>query len=200
MCDWEVWRVGEHYRVPVAHGTWSGIEKQWVVLGPYHEDRELIGFEYDHFHLDPRFVPQHIWRRHVDDSASNGNIKAILGRPLTRAHEDAWGPPTFVGHRKMRMIRMVSPEAVRAVFESSRWMGELQECYDGSLRGTICPHRGGDLRGFAPDKHGCVTCVLHGLTWRVDPKAEDAGRLVSNATLPDWGSAWAGNLQQGGTI
>ena len=175
MCDWEVWRVGESYRVPVAHGTWSGIEKQWVVLGPYHEDRELIGFEYNHFHLDPRFVPQHIWRRHVDDFPSTTpHIKAILGRPLTRAYEDAWGPPTFVGHRKTRMIRMVSPEAVRAAFEAAPWMAKVQECYDdGSLRGTICTHRGGDLRGFAPDKHGCVTCALHGLTW-----STETGRLI----------------------
>ena len=88
MCEWEVWRVGEHYRVPVAHGTWSGIEKQWVVLGPYHEDRELIGFEYDHFHLDPRFVPQHIWRRHVDDFGVHNREYQGYSRqathPLTR--------------------------------------------------------------------------------------------------------------------
>ena len=176
MSDWEVWRVGESYRVPVAHGTWSGIEKQWVVLGPFHEDREIIGFEHDHYHLDPRFVSKRVWLTYTEAA---GGVREIIARPLsvsTRGPESegGWKAPVFVGYQRRRMIRMVSPEAVRSVFEAAKWMGELQECYDGHLRGTICPHRGGDLRGFAPDKNGCVTCTLHGLTWNTR-----TGRLVT---------------------
>ena len=95
---------------------------------------------------------------------------------------------------------MVSPEAVRADIRvlAGGW-GSYRSATTGASVERSARIGAAIFGGFAPDKHGCVTCVLHGLTWRVDPKAEDAGRLVSNAALPDWGSAWAGN-QQGGTI
>ena len=35
------------------------------------------------------------------------------------------------------------------------------------VNGTICPHRGADLRGMKPDADGCVRCPLHSLRWNL---------------------------------
>ena len=42
------------------------------------------------------------------------------------------------------------------------------------VNGTICPHRGADLRGIKPDADGCVRCPLHSLRWNMK-----TGRLAS---------------------
>ena len=173
----EPWVVGRYYSVPVVRGTWRHHLRNWVVIGPGHEDTEIIGFPEYHFHLDPRFVSKQRW-----DAWS---LQAILGGPVSeptgsRCTVD-WPRPRFVGLRKRRMIREVSPLEIRGLFAQAHWMFDLEERYrHESLRaGMVCPHRGTDLSTQPVDTQGCVTCPCHGLRWNAT-----SGRLVP--LVPQW--------------
>ena len=52
------------------------------------------------------------------------------------------------------------------------------------VNGTICPHRGADLRGIKPDADGCVRCPLHALRWNIEdwPSGVLAGARYQRST------------------
>ena len=67
------------------------------------------------------------------------------------------------------MLRQVPASTIALVFSGVPWEAALRDAYCGQrLRGTVCPHRGADLRGFAPGADGMVTCPLHGLRFHVE--------------------------------
>lgn len=51
-----VYEIGKFYRVPTVWGYNHGYTGNWPVLGPKHEDREIIEFDDHHYHIDWRFV------------------------------------------------------------------------------------------------------------------------------------------------
>ena len=164
---WETWEPGHVYRVPVVRGTWWSWTRDWVVLGPRHEDAEFIDFPHQHYHLDPRFVPLTVWR---DAQESASGLRRILGAPLMNGlnptHE--WSPPEPLGVRRRKMLRSVPEWMIAGAFNAAPWEAKLRAAYaDDRLRDGVCPHRGADLRGMEPDEHGCVVCPLHGLRWNV---------------------------------
>ena len=165
---WETWEPGRVCRVPVVRGTWRNWTRDWVVIGPRHEDSAIIAFPYHHFHLDPRFVPLSIWR---EAEANSRGLQYIVGAPLMGAvnPSPSWVvTPTPLGIRRRTMLHQVSETSITAAFRGAPWEAALRDAYCGqSLRGTVCPHRGADLRGFAPGADGMVTCPLHGLRFEV---------------------------------
>ena len=53
------YEVGRFYRVPCVWASWPNLGSRprwWPVLGPQHEDEEFIGFPYQHYHVDYRFL------------------------------------------------------------------------------------------------------------------------------------------------
>ena len=165
--SWETWQPGKTYRVPVAHGTWRHRTRDWVILGPRHEDAEFLDFPYQHWHLDPRFVP-----RSVVGDGTHDDWRYILGAPLMDAINPStgWVAPRYIGIRRHKMLRQVSADLLHRVFAMASTHGgmhQLRTAYCGQhLRGTVCPHRGADLRGFEPDADGMVICPLHGLRFK----------------------------------
>ena len=162
--SWETWQPGKTYRVPVAHGTWRHQTRDWVILGPRHEDAEFLDFPHQHWHLDPRFVPRSlVYDGTVED------WRYILDAPLMDAINPSsyWVAPRFIGIRRRKMLRQVPADLLRDVFVLTcghNGMDRLRKAYCGQrLHGTVCPHRGADLRGFEPGADGMVTCPLHGL-------------------------------------
>lgn len=59
----QAYEVGRYYRVPCVRGRWIlGDSPLWIpVIGPLHEDTEYIGFPFQHWHVDYRFLRK--WER-----------------------------------------------------------------------------------------------------------------------------------------
>ena len=164
---WETWEPGRVYRVPVVRGTWRNITRDWVVIGPWHEDAEIIRFPDHHYHLDPRFVPLSIWREAKEHPRG---LQYIFAAPLGTSDNPApsWVTPQLLGILRRKMLRQLPADTIAFVFSGALWEAALRNAYCGQhLRGTICPHRGADLRGFEPGADGMVTCPLHGLRFKV---------------------------------
>ena len=116
---------------------------------------QVIAFHFYHFHLDPRFVPRSIWR----DAAAARGLQYIVGAPLMGNPSPSWVTPQPLGIRRRKMLHQVSEASIAAAFRGAPWEGALRDAYcDQSLRGTVCPHRGADLRGCAGGRrHGRVS-------------------------------------------
>lgn len=54
--------IGRYYEVPTVYGCLGGKFDSYPVLGPAHEDREIIGFKWVHYHFDYRFFNNGQWR------------------------------------------------------------------------------------------------------------------------------------------
>lgn len=55
--------IGRFYLVPTVRYVYCGIEADWPVMGPLHDDREHLEFPYFHYHVDARFIPQAHYKR-----------------------------------------------------------------------------------------------------------------------------------------
>ena len=62
------YEVGKYYEVPHVRTKWPGTGGRviWVpVLGPSHDDVEIIKFEHEHWHVDYRFLTARLKRLSV---------------------------------------------------------------------------------------------------------------------------------------
>lgn len=164
--------VGKFYRVPVVRATvydWPReFASNWPVLGPWHEDREIIEFPEHHWHVDGRFLDQKQWKflsgREHCQPEKYGDVHHCFIMVL---HEQTgfratMNPqPVFLGNF-LRKCRRAYPQ-----YPNPHPWPKLQEAYkDAEIGpGLVCPHRGAPLQGLTPDADGCVTCPLHGLRW-----------------------------------
>lgn len=150
--------VGRSYLVPCVRYAWFHWRSLWPVFLPRHNDREFFDFDYQHYHVDPRFVS----RRYYHLSRQG---REFFSSPLT--HRDA-PEPVLEGYfkrlcrRDMRTYPYSHVAAVRAI----RRHYEGVQCERGPA-GWICPHRRTPLGSF-PVVDGVVTCPLHGLRVAAD--------------------------------
>lgn len=153
-------RIGRRYWVSVVTASgWSG----WAhgatvpIIGPLHEDAEIIGFSEQHWHLDWRFASDKIVRfspRSVVISPKNIDPSLGILRRLITCRREMVAFPRFV----------------------APWMQALERKYAGTALkpGCLtCPHRGMPLDPATADEQGRVTCSAHGLRWNLD-----TGRLA----------------------
>lgn len=149
--------VGETYLVPCVK-----IYDGWVaVIGPWHEDANLIGFPKYHYHQDVRFLTAErlvsLGDREVSVSLEEYAMirvittESILERPMLRRRR----MPDF-------------PLVVRK--EPLPWFRKLEEEYkDVRLKSCLtCPHRGMKLANLPRDEEGNVVCNGHGLKWNLE--------------------------------
>ena len=58
--DATTFQTGNRYRVQLVRGWWledkPGRPEWYPVMGSLHEDQEFFGFEWCHYHVDPRFL------------------------------------------------------------------------------------------------------------------------------------------------
>ena len=160
------YEVGKYYRVPcvLAHKRfWCGAG--WVpVIGPLHEDAEIINFPDEHFHIDWRFVMPRMLKR-----AQAFGIMSEFARPIQLQTSK------FYGYQQQIVLDgpVVKRRLCRREFgdyprHKSGWQPILDSAYrDCKLKpGMVCPHRGIPLESVrAVD--GVVTCPGHGLRWNV---------------------------------
>lgn len=151
------YEIGRYYSVLCAPST---VFLRWVpLLGPLHEDAEIVNFQEQHWHIDWRFVSQREWNHYC-------SFTTPLAVPISEKNVD--GPPC---HRRLKCKREmpIFPGHGRVI-----WLKELEAAYqnDNLKPGLICPHRGIPLAG-CPAKDGVVVCPGHGLAWNIE-----TGKLV----------------------
>lgn len=151
------------------------------LLGPQHEDAEIIKFPHEHWHIDWRFVNDglrgsvlnylrkkyvFIQRREKYERESE-----LLGLVLTQAHMGTVHPHEMMCWRE-HDTWTADPSFMYAL-ESA--YADKRACKD------VCPHRGISLKGAPGDPvlPGLRVCPGHGLAWDIE-----TGRLVRRAFQP----------------
>lgn len=147
--------VGRYYLVPAVRvNEWHGFQGWLPTLGPKHEDAEIVGFPWSHFHVDWRFAPK--W---LCDSFSWRGPEYVLAYPIqcpnSRGAKVIEEGPTL---RRMKMKR--------EQFEFPRrggWITALRHHHacDKLVNGR-CPHRGLPVEAMHRDGD-ILTCPGHGL-------------------------------------
>lgn len=130
----------------------------WPVLGPEHEDREILNFPYPHRHYDFRFLNKRQFefltrRVSIEPFA---RVLQFHGRELKTEYRDV------ICHR----IMPTYPTEMLESWEGG-WYKPLQEAFkDTCLKDClVCPHRGFPLASLPDEGNGVVTCRGHGLRW-----------------------------------
>lgn len=154
-----IYEVGRIYSVPcvqiISDLGWIRPHEWAPIIGPKHEDAEIIGFPYLHYHVDLRFLTK---------------LQFECIRPYsTILHENDernhYGPTPFIDKIVMRRRKCGRQFPHYPHERAQRWMRTLQERYrDTSLKCGKCPHRGLDLSNIKP-LNGRIVCPGHGLVW-----------------------------------
>ena len=173
---------GRYYLRPCVRAFWpAGSRKpEWIpVIGPPHSDREIIGFDPRHWHVDFRFL-----RKPQRRTPSCEEYSPVFSTPISFvAPENIDGTSTVPidhlpnprypeeSYLRIMLRRFQQPYPAYPYPSKPRkpgWLPQLEDAYrDQTLRGMTCPHRGASLEGMEPDPEGCVTCPLHGLRWHL---------------------------------
>lgn len=158
--------VGRFYQVPCVRLRVASVYREGDVLpviGPEHDDAEIIGVRRRHWHFDWRFMPERIF-------------VADVGKALTRITPEA----DFVGMRRRKCLRSMpafplSYTTAYGEVRHSPFSAKLEDAYENVTLPPgcrTCPHRGVPLVRRA-DKHGNTICPGHGLMWNIR-----SGKLV----------------------
>lgn len=168
------YQIGHYYRVPCM---WVPDVESWLpILGPWHEDKDVIGFTEPHYHVDWRLVGPSLYEyfkeRHAAVHAkvfSRQDLGTDSPRLETKRLRCWREMPEFPSHHPLDRTEAVP------------WMPALErEHADCRLKcGKVCPHRGISLEGM-PVKDGVVVCPGHGLAWNVE-----TGAMVRRTTDAD---------------
>lgn len=171
--------VGQWYFVPcvrvsvAARTIWMEVNGWVPVIGPKHRDAEYLGFEFEHWHIDWRFVSHTPYKW-----ATEGAGKSPLSRVLTNDSGDRHNPK-LTNAPELRRIKCKRPmpdfpvvrKAVIPLYGDAvsgrKWerLERAQAIVCNKLKpGNICPHRGIDLTPFIKED-GTVICPGHGLRW-----------------------------------
>jgi hypothetical protein len=157
--------IGKFYQVPTVRGVLFYQSADWPVLGPMHEDKEIINFPAIHYHLDFRFFnqDQYAWVKRATNDIPQ---KFVLHE---QPNAEKLGPVIF----RRRKCQREYPDF--PLKDHRGWLFNLRQKYKKEvMTDLICPHRGASLRGLPVDEAGCVTCPLHGLRWNLE-----TGRLAA---------------------
>ena len=158
------YEIGRYYSVPTVTGNLATIRHDWPVFSDKHEDREIIGFDHVHYHVDWRFVSLRMFSR-VANLRYYTTSDKLYGLVL---HEGPMNdnnlPAPIMRRRKYRG----SFEQVLGTFPKAKWMDKLVSTYATCrLKNMTCPHRNISLAN-CPVVNGIVTCPGHGLRWNVE--------------------------------
>ncbi len=175
--------VGRSYLVPCVEVTgkegFSDLAPGWwPVRLPLHEDGEIIGFPFQHYHLDGRFLTKGQYAGLCHNGFERERLHGVVLRYLDGVE------PRRPELRARVMVRVppVFPRSLRRPYAADNgkpphWMAALEARHaDTSLPPSgRCPHRGIDLSRLPddPGEPGVVTCPGHGLRWH-----RPTGRLL----------------------
>ncbi|WP_332772956.1 Rieske 2Fe-2S domain-containing protein [Phenylobacterium sp.] len=163
--------VGCSYLVPTIVYPWllSSRTGPWPVFPNLHEDAELLGFKWDHYHIDPRFLDARTWEMADSYNLKTDALGVCQGFPLATVIGGKLRPhPPIVWRR-----RVCKRELGTYRFHYQENIGKIAKVYAGqqcerARTGWVCPHRNYPLGSIEPDINGVITCPLHGLKVRAD--------------------------------
>ena len=174
--------AGTFYQRPCIRAHWLTNRIRWLpILGPIHSDPEHIRAEFQHVHVDFRFLNMEIreyLNRLLFDFPDDLLHNRIYSTPISYVSPHGYEEPVALDEIHLLGIDRASWMSVRLrkyqgpyppyPYDNVPWLQGLSEAYaDRTLiNGTICPHRGADLSGVATDQSGVITCPLHGLRWQ----------------------------------
>ena len=152
--------LGKYYQVPAVRvDNWHGFEGWLPVVGPKHEDAEIIKFPWEHFHIDWRFAARSLF----DYIASFRGASYVLAWPVqcpdTRGERVIQEGPILKRMTYKRETPQFPPRP------STSWAPVLAQKYAcAKLINGVCPHRG--IPVSAMHREGDIlTCPGHGLQW-----------------------------------
>jgi len=144
------------------------------ITGPYHEDKDIIGFPQAHWHIDWRFVNARDLPVRFTEKWAEHAGKYLFGKVLsTHGHPDGQQMTEVQsGLRRMKCKRAYPNYPRVAAF----WLPQLEAAYKKcQLKASlICPHKGIPLGGLEM-RDGIVECPGHGLRWCVS-----TGKLITD--------------------
>lgn len=154
--------VGETYLVPCVHV--DGYDQFAPVIGDAHSDGE-IGFDYEHIHVDFRFVEEKFLRYYRIDIKQV--YETIIPAVLTTE-----GETPIIYEKPMTCLRNFAAAERYLHFYVGTYeqFQRLQEKFKDHKLCKVCPHRGFPLHDLEPID-GCVICPGHGLTWNAETGA-----------------------------
>ena len=173
-----VMELGKFYRVRCLRADWikSNVPKWTPIIGTLHDDREFIGFEQQHFHVDFRFLGKPA--RTAAAAHQHGARKINLTFALPITHVIPLGTKRYIsleGSELRKFPEESYMKTMRLKFKTDYpeydfeppWLRSMEEAYQDASLGPamICPHQGTDLNGIKPDEDEFLTCPLHGLRW-----------------------------------
>ena len=172
--------VGQSYQRPCVRGVWRSVEPRWLpVIGPVHTDTGPVNADFEHVHVDYRFLPRAMRAEADAGPHSIFNINAVHSTPISTVWPEGADSPISLDDGDIRdwpdqSWMRLDELAYQGPYpqypgQFVPWLRDLHGFYrDATLKGGICPHQGADLRGIEPDAQGIITCPLHGLRWRAD--------------------------------
>lgn len=164
-----IYEVGKHYWVPCVEGYWDQWHGVWVVMGPCHSDAEIIGFKPEHWHVDPRFLPNNKLlsrnRNGQDVPHWATHVLRILRPKTYEEHREGMDAPLpiYIGHKRRVCRREMPLHAWKIPHVWGKLMESVKDC-PLKLDNPICPHKGMDL-STVPVVNGKIVCPLHGLAF-----------------------------------
>lgn len=160
--------IGRYYRVPCVWTDISALNctKRWLpIIGPRHEDAEILRFEHLHWHFDFRFFTEHLYRA-IRKKHENFLllVQVASEKNSVREFRCVRRMPTYP-----TVVENKNPYPFISSLENAYSSATLKSC-------KICPHRGLPLGGM-PVKDGVVVCPGHGLAF-----SATTGKLVRRLT------------------
>ena len=171
------YEIGAIVDVPCIRWKWHDRFDWWPVLGPMHEDSKIIGFRWDHYHVDHRFLTVKQFAATVLYTRYRG-MAPTFSQPIHQMREEenlhTVGWPQLPTIKRKRCLR-----AWPSYPTSTPWMRRLEDHYEcARMKKGLCPHQGAPLAGLEV-VDGVVTCPLHGLRWNVE-----TGTMVRRTERP----------------
>lgn len=162
MSEIQKYEIGRYYRVPaVLVEEWWGFRGGWIpVIGPMHEDAEIVNFPWQHFHIDWSFAPRELWKLWGNNRYQGEHFAHPIQCPDTLGHKVIQRGPEL---RLMKCKR----DAGRFPIDigMKRWLPKLQAKFAcAKLVNGVCPHRGIPVSAMHRDGD-ILTCPGHGLQW-----------------------------------
>ena len=184
--------LGGLYQIPHVRTPWPGSQPNWIpVLGPRHNDTEIIGFDPEHFHIDYRFLDNQMLEE-AEALVSPNSMYAInwVYQKVIASLAPEVGDDQILARLTPMgdLVELHTMEPLEAPLESwyrllpaeykrvypdnptylLPWIKELEEAYANCRLGPDmkCPHRGTDLHGLEV-RNDRITCPLHGLSWNL---------------------------------
>lgn len=163
-------QFGKFYKVPAVRvREWNGF-RGWVpVIGPKHDDAEIVNFPWPHFHIDWRFVSTRLFEARSVLRGQSFLYGMPISCPDTYGRKVIEEGPTL---KRMKYKHRLPPYPTSC----APWLAALEKKYACSkLTKGLCPHRLIPVSAMIRDGD-VLTCPGHGLRWHAV-----TGELIPNS-------------------